>query len=117
MPGDPGATVVTTLVWFLFSPREAAGAMGTRHSPRPLFFQGGCFDAYPGRDRGRGMRGRVRSWLFDRFGLVLGAAARSVCPLPPCGGELERGVPRTPAFAAHPPSLTLPHKGGGNRTA
>src|ERR1700694_1766336 len=35
MPGDPGATVVTTLVWFLFFPREAAGAMGTRHSPRP----------------------------------------------------------------------------------
>jgi hypothetical protein len=35
MPGDPGGPVVTTLVWFLFFPREAAGAMGTRHSPRP----------------------------------------------------------------------------------
>jgi hypothetical protein len=38
MPGDPGELVVTTLVWFLFFPREAAGALGTRHSPRP---QGG----------------------------------------------------------------------------
>src|SRR6202030_2565091 len=35
MPGDPGGPVVTTLVWFLFFPREAAGALGTRHSPRP----------------------------------------------------------------------------------
>jgi hypothetical protein len=24
------------LVWFIFFPREAAGAAGTRHSPRPL---------------------------------------------------------------------------------
>ena len=40
MPGDSGATVVTTLVWFLFFPREAAGAMGTRHSPRPHWGEG-----------------------------------------------------------------------------
>src|ERR1700722_20577938 len=40
MPGETGATVVTTLVWFLFFPREAAGAMGTRHSPRPLWGEG-----------------------------------------------------------------------------
>jgi len=30
---------VTTLVWFYFFPREAAGATGTRHSPRPRFFR------------------------------------------------------------------------------
>src|SRR5450631_3500754 len=41
MPGDPGATVVTTLVCFLHFAHEAAGAMGTRHSPRPLL--GGSF--------------------------------------------------------------------------
>jgi hypothetical protein len=41
MPGDPGATVVTTLVCFLHFAREAAGATGTRHSPRPLL--GGRF--------------------------------------------------------------------------
>jgi hypothetical protein len=35
MPGDPGGPVVTTLVWFFVFPREATGAMGTRHSPRP----------------------------------------------------------------------------------
>jgi glycosyltransferase involved in cell wall biosynthesis len=48
----------------------------------------------------------------------LGAAT---CPLPPCGGELERGVDSREADrerqfdAAHPvtPLPTLPHKGGG----
>jgi hypothetical protein len=37
MPGDSGGPVVTTLVCFFLSAREAAGALGTRHSPRPLF--------------------------------------------------------------------------------
>jgi hypothetical protein len=35
MPGDPGATVVTTLVCYQYTAHEAAGATGTRHSPRP----------------------------------------------------------------------------------
>src|ERR1035437_31872 len=35
MPGDPGATVVTTLVCYQHTAHEAAGAKGTRHSPRP----------------------------------------------------------------------------------
>src|SRR5258705_1349583 len=35
MPGDPGATVVTTLVYYQHTAHEAAGATGTRHSPRP----------------------------------------------------------------------------------
>src|ERR1700687_2023225 len=34
--GCSGATVVTTLVCYLHFAREAAGAAGTRHSPRPL---------------------------------------------------------------------------------
>ena len=38
MPGDSGATVVTTLVWFYFYPTRGCGCMGTRHSPRPLYF-------------------------------------------------------------------------------
>src|SRR5450759_1058122 len=38
MPGDPGATVVTTLVCYQHTAHEAAGATGTRHSPRPLIF-------------------------------------------------------------------------------
>jgi hypothetical protein len=37
MPGDPATTVVTTLVCFNFFAREAAGAAGARHSPRPCF--------------------------------------------------------------------------------
>jgi len=49
MPGDPGATVVTTLVCFLHFAHEAAGAMGTRHSPRPLL--GGSFMHNPGATR------------------------------------------------------------------
>jgi hypothetical protein len=40
MPGDPGATVVTNARAF-YTPRAAAGATGTRHSPRPLW--GGSF--------------------------------------------------------------------------
>src|SRR3984957_9597053 len=35
MPGDPGATVVTNARVY-YTPRAAAGALGTRHSPRPL---------------------------------------------------------------------------------
>ncbi|SRR6266702_3045809 len=38
MPGDSGATVVTTVCTFFCT--RAAGALGTRHSPRPLFFKG-----------------------------------------------------------------------------
>ena len=47
----------------------------------------------------------------------LAFVAGKVGSLPPCGGELERGV--SPGFGARglPPSLTLPHKGGGNESA
>src|SRR5260370_35867117 len=41
MPGDPGATVVTNARAF-YTPRAAAGATGTRHSPRPLFGRRFC---------------------------------------------------------------------------
>src|SRR5882724_6970533 len=34
--GCSGGPAVTTLVCFIQSAREAAGAFGTRHSPRPL---------------------------------------------------------------------------------
>ena len=37
MPGETGVTVVTMLVCFIYFAREAAGALGARHSPRPLF--------------------------------------------------------------------------------
>ena len=36
MPGDSGVTVVTTLVCYLHTAHEAAGASGARHSLRPL---------------------------------------------------------------------------------
>ena len=37
-----GVPVVTTLVCSLHIAREAAGALGTRHSLRPLFIEGHC---------------------------------------------------------------------------
>ena len=36
MPGEFGGPVVTTLVCYQHTAHEAAGAAGTRHSPRPL---------------------------------------------------------------------------------
>jgi hypothetical protein len=39
-PGWSGEPVVTTLVCFLYLAREAAGALGTRLSLRPQFFEG-----------------------------------------------------------------------------
>jgi len=51
---------------------------------------------------------RVRG--YDDF--LWSRAARAVGSLPPCGGELERGVPRAPPLRL-PPSLTLPLVGRG----
>jgi hypothetical protein len=48
MPGDPGATVVTNARAF-YTTRAAAGASGTRHSPRPPF-------------RGEGYRHNSGAW-------------------------------------------------------
>ena len=39
---------------------------------------------------------------------IVALATRTVCSLPPCGGELERGVATSTNLAATPPSLTLP---------
>jgi hypothetical protein len=41
MPGDSGVTVVTMLVCFFYFAREAAGALGARHSLRPLIGEDG----------------------------------------------------------------------------
>src|SRR6266436_10378561 len=39
MPGVSGVTVVTMLVCFVYFAREAAGALGARHSLRPLLLR------------------------------------------------------------------------------
>src|ERR1700716_2337429 len=44
MPGDPGVTVVTNARAF-YTTRAAAGALGARHSPRPLISESGKFMA------------------------------------------------------------------------
>jgi hypothetical protein len=46
MPGDPGATVVTNARAY-YSTRAAAGATGTRHSPRPLWADRSCTTRAP----------------------------------------------------------------------
>src|SRR6266498_2010761 len=43
-------------------------------------------------------------------------AARSARSLPPCGGGLGWGVKHNSSMI-RPPSLSLPHKGGGNAAA
>ena len=57
MPGKSGGPVVTTLVCFLHFAREAAGALGTRHSPRPLLGERDMHDS------GASRRGMVDSYL------------------------------------------------------
>src|SRR5258706_6006749 len=63
MPGDPGATVVTTRVLSTFA-HEAAGAAGTRQSPRPLF-SGRKIHAQLGRIAPRDREVVSLSWLFE----------------------------------------------------
>jgi len=64
MPGESGGPVVTMLVCFVFIAREAAGAAGTRHSPRPLVF--GAKDSCTTRaHRAARSRSRIFSWLFE----------------------------------------------------
>jgi hypothetical protein len=65
MPGDSGVTVVTTLVCYLHTAHEAAGASGARHSLRPLISRAGCFLQNSGARRGEIAR------------LCLGVIARS----------------------------------------
>jgi hypothetical protein len=52
MPGESGVTVVTNSRVF-YTPREAAGASGARHSLRPLIREGGTFPAKLGRNAPR----------------------------------------------------------------
>src|ERR1700736_707049 len=64
MPGDPGATVVTTLVCYQHTAHEAAGATGTRLSPRPRL--GGKFTHSSGASRRENAELRLKLvWLFE----------------------------------------------------
>src|SRR6202011_5825753 len=72
--GCSGATVVTTLVCYLHTAHEAAGATGTRHSPRPLFSKGASFMPNSGASRREAEKPRLTSsrgatcppWLNQR---------------------------------------------------
>src|SRR5258708_32985057 len=69
MLGDSGVLVVTRALLPLQSAHEAAGAAGTRHSPRPLFSRGRKIHQRLGRVARRG-RERVRG------GFVIASAAK-----------------------------------------
>src|SRR6266849_982279 len=62
MPGDSGVLVVTRVRSTNKSAHEAAGALGIRHSPRPL--KGGRFINGSGALRGEGVNARL---LFDNL--------------------------------------------------
>jgi hypothetical protein len=61
-----GVTVVTTLVCHLTFAREAAGALGTRHSLRPLFIEGRTIFARPRAISAAGMRNYVSRHCEER---------------------------------------------------
>ena len=67
-PGESGGPVVTTLVCFLLVAREAAGASGTRCSPRPLFCWAKVFLHNSGAIRAAGRRTCIFSLetLFEK---------------------------------------------------
>ena len=54
-----------------------------------------------------------RGWRAKLGPTRRAAMRRSAGPLPPCGGETERGERRRAAPFTLPPSLALPRKGGG----
>jgi hypothetical protein len=65
--GCSGATVVTTLVCYQHTAHEAAGAPGTRHSPRPRF-SGESFMHDPGAlRRGNAIGCEIRDHLVSGF--------------------------------------------------
>jgi hypothetical protein len=64
MPGVSGGPVATTLVCFFYFAREAAGAAGTRHSPRPLL--GKRFMHASGASRREIAGARLKlAWFFE----------------------------------------------------
>jgi hypothetical protein len=113
MPGDPGATVVTN-ARATYSTRAAAGASGTRHSPRPPF-RGGRFWQQLGhimpRERGRILRrhhprkrmiqysatsvmgSRVAAYWIPAFAGMTACCGASQCFAEPCHRVLWRRDP------------------------
>jgi hypothetical protein len=119
MPGDPGVTVVTMLVCFLFC-RRGCGRGGRPAFPAPSEVRG---REVPGKTRAHRRRdreavcllnplfeNRIRSNSSCASTRCTHRATRTAGSLPPCGGELERGVAASTAVAATP--LPNPRKGG-----
>jgi len=80
MPGESGGPVVTTLVCFLHFAREAAGAAGTRHSPRPHLGERFTHDSGASRGGTADLRLKLAqlklSWLFEIARRDLSAVAQ-----------------------------------------
>src|SRR5216683_1925609 len=75
MPGDSGVLVVTRALLLLQSAHEAAGAAGTRHSPRPLFSPGAKDKC---NDSGASRRESEVVYLELRFAVIASAAKQSI---------------------------------------
>ncbi len=89
MPGETGVTVVTNSCAYFTFAREAAGALGIRHSLRPLFSQGERFCKNSGASR-RGIAGLC---LMGRLKI------ESVTPTPSSPAKGGRSsIPETPAI-------------------
>ena len=74
MPGDSGVLVVARVRFTNPSAHEAAGAAGTRHSPRPLW--GGRFMQRLGR-----LAPRERSRMRNYINVIASGAKQSILPL------------------------------------
>jgi hypothetical protein len=111
MPGDSGGPVVTMLVCFIYFAREAAGALGTRHSPRPLLGEGFMHDSgasrrgnaklFPAVIAREGARSSIPETLMikSRGGGVLDRPVKpddDSSPQPSFPRKRESGIPETP---------------------
>ena len=67
MPGESGVTVVTMLVCLFYFACEAAGALGARHSLRPLLAESGMLIAKLARRRGEIAKVCLRTTLFEKL--------------------------------------------------
>src|SRR5216683_5065703 len=126
MPGRSGVTVVTMLVCFILFCTRGCGRIGRPAFPAPSEFRGQDVLGKPS----RAGAARSRKYVCEQGCLKIASeesglrcfrdyrlrdararAARTVGPLPPCGGELERGVVTNTAVAATP--LPNPPPQGG----
>src|SRR5258705_13439243 len=98
MPGDPGVTVVTMLVFFFHFACEAAGALDARHSLRPL---SSARDVQ--KQNSDASRRGIAESCFGKWGNVI-ARSESDCDYAAVGGFSE--CPRASEKVSNPLAVT-----------